>query len=153
MDIEGKDVWEFVRPVIIQVGPKKVLRRIAATGVADISEPIEALIERMGPAPALRTVGVKVPSGGDSNAVDEFLNKTQDLKRVSNDVALLLFDAWAEDEEFTGRVAAHVVRAFGRIVNAAEFDAGVPGSAQSVGVWRLRKQYFIVGELGSHCGL
>jgi hypothetical protein len=101
-------------------------------------------------APHRRSQGAK---RGDSNAVDEFLNKTQDLKRVSNDVALLLFDAWAEDEEFTGRVAAHVVRAFGRIVNAAEFDAGVPGSAQSVGVWRLRKQYFIVGELGSHCGL
>ena len=149
MEIDGKDVWEVVRPIVVRIGAKRVIERITADGNTEIDTPVHALIDKLGVEAALRTVGAEMPSEGDTNdAVDEFLSKTQDLKRVSDPVALMILDAWADDEEITGRVAAHIVRAFGQFVDSVEFDSGVPGSGQSVAAWRLKRRYFLTGELG-----
>ena len=159
MEINGDKLWtEIIRPIVVAKGPRRVLQLVTKT--YDVPEwAIDPLLEGSGATDILRRVGRALADGEDSwELADGVLLSIARARRrltpkvalIADDLAIAMLDAWASEADNPGaEVSAVVIQALGRPGRTYEFDAGVPGSGQSITAWKLGARFFLLGEGGA----
>lgn len=162
MDIEGTEIWRDVRQKILKTGPVKVLKRLVGAGY-DLEDVFAAYVDDQTTARVFDVLGE--PPAPDDDADDAAVEALQGLagdarrlhgeqKRRAEELAMHIFDAWAEQGDNPGAVpAGWVIAALNPEIARWEFDSGYPGSAQLVRAHRFGRAIATMSDEYGVCGL